>query len=148
MLEVFHWVQQEKVYNDNLLSLQKIAVTALSVQFSSSIVSGSLRPHGLQHTRLPCPSPTPGAYSNSCPSSQWYLQTISTSVIPFSHLQSFPASRSFPMSQFFTSGGQIIGNSASAPIFPMNIQKWFPLALTDCIFLQSKGFSRQHYIWT
>ena len=113
-----------------------------SVQFSHSVMSNSLRPHGLQHTRLPCPSPTPGAYSNSCPSSQWYLQTISTSVIPFSHLQSFPASRSFPMSQFFTSGGQIIGVLASASVLPMNIQDWFLLGLTGWISLQSKGLSR------
>ena len=88
-------------------------------------MSDSLRPHGLQHTRPLCPSPTPGAYSNSCPSSQWCHPTISSSVIPFSsQLQSFPASRSFQMSQLFTSGGQSIGVSASASVLPMNIQDW------------------------
>ena len=101
----------------------------VSVQFSSvTDVSDSLRPHGLQHTRLPCPSPTPAAYSNSCPLSQWCHPTISSSVVPFSTcLQSFPASGSFPMSQFFTSGGQSIGVSALASVLPMNIQDWFPL---------------------
>ena len=109
--------------------------------FSHSVVSDSLRPHGLQHTRLPCPSPTPGACSNSCPLSQWCHPAISSSVIPFSScLQSFPASGSFPMSQVFTSGGQSIG--ASASVLPMNIQDWFPLRLTGLISLQSKGLSR------
>ena len=112
-----------------------------SVQFSRSVVSDSLQPHGLQHARLPCPSPTPGACSNSCPSSRWCHPTISSSVIPFSScLQSFPASRPFPMNQFFTSGGQSIGASASA--LPMNIQDWFPLGLTGLISLQSKELSR------
>ena len=113
-----------------------------SVQFSCSVVSNSLRSHGLQHTRLPCPSPTPRACSDSCPSSQWCHPTISSSVIPFSCLQSFPASGSFPMSQFFTSGGQSIGVSASASILPMNIQDWFPSGLTGLISLQSKELSR------
>ena len=99
-----------------------------SVQFSHSVVSNSLRPHELQHARPPCPSPTPGAYSNSCPLSRWCHPIISSSVIPFSsHLQSFPASGFFPMSQFFTSGGQNIGVSASASVLPMKIQDWFPL---------------------
>ena len=99
-----------------------------SVQFSSSVVSDSLRPHGLQHTRLPCPSPTPRACSNSCPSSQWCHPNISISVIPFSSgLQSFSALGSFPMTQFFASGGQSIGVSASASALPMNSQDWFPL---------------------
>ena len=99
-----------------------------SVQFSCSAVSDSLQPHGLQHARLPCPSTTPGACSNSCPSSRWCHPTISSSVIPFcSCLQSFPASGSFPMSQFFTWGGQCIGVSASASVPPMIIQDWFPL---------------------
>ena len=102
--------------------------TAESVQFSHSVVSDSLRPHRLHHTRPPCPSPTPRVYSDSCPLSQWCHPTISSSVLPFSaHLQSFPASGSFPMSQFFTLGGQSIGVSASASILPMNIQDWFPL---------------------
>ena len=106
-------------------------------------MSDSLQPHGLQHTSLPCPSPTPGAYSNSCPLRQWCHPTISSSVVPFSScLQSFPALGSFPMSRFFTSRGQSIGVSASAFVLPMNIQDWFPLGLTDLISLQSKGFSR------
>ena len=94
-----------------------------SVQFSRSVVSVSLRPHGLQHPEPPCPSPTPKVYSNSCPLSRWCHLTISSSVIPFSSCpQSFPASGSFPMSRFFASGGQRIGVSASASVFPMNIQ--------------------------
>ena len=114
-----------------------------SVQFSRSVVSNSLEPHGLQHARLPCPSPTPGAYSNSSPSSQWCHPTISSSAIPFSsHLQSFPASRTFPVSHFFTSGGQSIGVSASASVLPRNIQDWSPLGWTGSMSLLSKGFSR------
>ena len=111
--------------------------------FSLSVMSQSLWPHGLQHTRPPCPSPTPRAYSNSCPSCQWCHPTISSSVIPFSScLQSFPASGSFPMSWFFTSGGRSIGASASASVLPMNIHDWLPLGLTSLISLQSKGLSR------
>ena len=110
-----------------------------SVHFSHSVVSDSLRPHGLHHSSLPCPSPTPGACSNSFPSSRWCHPTISSSVIPFSScLQSFLASESFLRSQFFASGGQSIGASASASVLPMNIQDWFPLGLTDLILL-SKG---------
>ena len=106
-------------------------------------MSNSLRPHGLQHTRLPCPSLSPGAYSNSCPLSRWYHPTISSSVTHFSScLQSFPASRSFLTSQFFESGGQSIGASALASVLPMNIQDWFPLGLTGLISWQSKGLSR------
>ena len=113
------------------------------VQFSCSVVSNSLRPHELQHTRLPCSSPTPGACSNSRPSSRWCHPTISSSVVLFSScLQSFPASASFPVSQFFASGGQSIGASASASVLPMNIQDWFPLGWNVWISLQSKGFSR------
>ena len=111
-------------------------------QFCSSVMSDSLRPHGLQHTRLPCLSPTPGACSNLCPSSRWCHPTISSSVIPFSsHLQSFPPSGSFVMNQFFTSGGQSIGVSASTSVLPMNIQDQFPLEWTGWISLQSKGLS-------
>ena len=103
----------------------------------------ALWPHGLQHTRLPCPSPTPRACSNSCPLSWWCHPTISSSVVPFSScLQSFPASGSFPMNQFFTLGGQSIGASASASVLPMSIQDWFPLGWTGWISLQSKGLSR------
>ena len=100
----------------------------LCLQFSHSVVSDSLRPHGLQHSRPPYPFPTPRACSNSCPSSQWCHPTISSSVVPFSAcFQSFPASGSFPMSQLFASGGQSIGVSASASVLPMNIQDWFPI---------------------
>ena len=114
-----------------------------SVQFSRSVVSNSLGPHELQHARPPCPSSTPKVHSNSCPSSRWCHPAISSSVIPFSSCpQSLPASESFPMSQFFTSGGQSIAVSASASVIPMNIQDWFPLGLTSLISLQSKGLSR------
>jgi len=105
-----------------------VCVCISSFQFSCSVVSDSLWPHGLQHTTPLCPSPTPGVYSNSCPLSQWCHPTISSSVVPFSScLQSFPASESFQMSQLFTSGGQSIGVSASASVLLMNIQDWFPL---------------------
>ena len=110
-----------------------------SVQFSRSVVPDSLWPHEPQHARHPCPSPTPGAYSNSCPLSQWCHPSISSYVIPFSScLQSFPASESFPMSLFFTSGGQSNGASALASVPPMNIQDWFPLGWTGWISLQSR----------
>ena len=105
-------------------------------------MSDSLWPHGLQHTRLPCPSLSPGVCSNLCPVSQWCHPTISSSVIPFSCSQSFSASKSFPMSQLFASGGQSIGVSASELVLPTNIQGWFPLGLTGLISLLSKGFSR------
>ena len=112
-------------------------------EFSCSVMSNSMRPHGLQHTRPPCPLPTPGVYSNSCPLSRWCHPIISSSVIPFSsHLQSFPASGSFQMGQFFTSGGQTIGTSVSASVCPLNIQDWFPLGWTGLISLQPKGLSR------
>ena len=115
----------------------------LLLLFSHSVVSNSLRPHGLQHASLPCPSPSPRVCSNSCPSSWWWHPTISSSVLPFSSCpQSLPASECFPMSQFFTSGGQSIGASASASVLPMNIQNWFPLEWTGWISLQSKGLSR------
>ena len=124
-------------------------VTFLLVQFSS-VAQLCLRclwclcdPHGLQHASIPCPSPSPRACSNSCASSQWCHPTISSSVVPFSScLQSFPASGSFPMSQFFTSGGQSIGASALASVLPMSTQDWFPLGWTGWISLQSKGLSR------
>ena len=111
--------------------------------FSCLVVSNSWRPHGLQHARLPCPSPSPGTCSNSCPLSRWCRPIISSSVISFSScLQSFPASGSFPMSWLFSSGGQIIGVSASTLVLPMYIQDWFPLGLTGLISLLSKGLSR------
>ena len=111
------------------------------VQFSCSVVSDSLRPHGMQHTRPPCLSPTPGVYSNSCPLSQWCHPAISSSV-PSSCSQSLPASGSFPVSQLFTSDGQRIGVSASTSVLPMNTQDWSPLGWTGWISLQSKGLSR------
>ena len=109
------------------------------IQFSCSVVSDTLWPHGLQHTRPPCPSPAPGVHPNSCPLSQWCHPTISSSVIPFSsRFQSSPASGSFQMSQLFASGGQSIGVSASASVLSMNIKGWFPLELTGWSSLQSK----------
>ena len=112
-------------------------------QFSCSVVSDSLWPHGLQHTRPTCPSPTPWAHSNSCPLSQWCHPTILSSVVCFSAcLQSFQASGSFQMSQLFTSGGQSIGVSASTTVLLMNIQDWYPLGWTCWISLQSKRLSR------
>ena len=111
----------------------------MGVQFSRSVVSDSLWPHESQHARPPCPSPTPGVHPNSCPSRWWCHPTTSSSVVPFSRLQSFPASGSFPMSQCFASSGQSTG--ASGSVLPMNIQNWFPLELTGLISLQSKGLS-------
>ena len=114
-----------------------------SVQFSCSVVSDSLRPHESQHARPPCPSPTPGVYLNSCPLSWWCHPAISSSVFPFSSCpQSLPASGSFPMSQFFTWGGQSTEVSASASVLPMNTQDLSPLEWTGWISLQSKGLSR------
>ena len=120
-----------------------ILKTCLSVQFSCSVMSDSLRPHELQHARPPCPSPTLRAHLNPCPLSQWCHPTISSSVVPFSSCpQSFPASGSFAMSQLFSSGGQGTGVSASASVLPMNTQDWSPLGWTGWISLQSKGLSR------
>ena len=117
-----------------------------SVQFSLSVTSNSLRPHGLQHSGIACPSPIPGAYSNRSPSSWWCHPIISSSSVPFSsHLQSFPASGSFQVSQFFASGGQSIGVSASTSVLPMNSQGWLPLGWTGWISLQSKGLSRAFF---
>ena len=114
-----------------------------SVQFSCSVVSDSLWPCGLQHTRPPCPSPTPRVYTNSCPLSWWCHPTISSSVVPLSScFQSFPALGSFQMSQFFAWGGQSIGVSASTSVLPRNTQNWSPLGWTDWISLQSKGLSK------
>ena len=130
----------------NLWCFQVHLILAVNLEAFSSVPSLScvyLRPHGLQHARPPCPSPTPGVYWNSCPLSWWCHPTISSSVIPFSsHLQSFPASGSFQMSQLFTSGGQSIGPSSSASVLPMNIQDWFPSGWIDWISLLSKGLSR------
>ena len=117
-----------------------ITTMMLLLLFSRSVVSNFLRLHGLQHARLPCPSPSPRACSNSCPLSQWCHPTISSSVVPFSsYIQSFPVLGSFPVSQLFTSRGQSIRASASSSVLPMNIQDWFPIGL---ISLQSKELSR------
>ena len=114
----------------------------ITIQFSRSVLSNSLWPHGLQYARPSCPSPTPGVDSDSCPLNRWCHPTISSSVVPFSScLQSFPASGSFQMSQFFASGGQSIGVSAPASVLPMNIQDWFPWGWTSWISLQCKGLS-------
>ena len=120
-----------------------MVLQTVSVQFSHLVMSDSLRPHELQHARTPCPSPTPGVHSNSCPSSQWCHPAISSSVVPFSScLQSLPASGSFPMSQLFAWGGQSTGVSALVSFLPKNIQGWSPLEWTGWISLQSKGLSK------
>ena len=116
-----------------------------SGQFSRSVMSDSLRLHELQHTRPPCPSPTPGVNPNSHPSSRWCHPAISSSVIPFSCPQPLPASESFPMSQLFTWGGQSIRVSALASFFPKNTQDWSPLEWIGWISLESKGLSRVFY---
>ena len=113
-----------------------------SVQFSRSVVPDSLRPHESQHARPPCPSPTPGVHSDSCPSSQWCQPAFSSSVFPFSCPQSLPASQSFPMTQLFTRGGHSIGVSSLASVLPKNTQDWSPLEWTGWISLQSKKLSR------
>ena len=136
-----------KSWGEQILISRWMHKCGLYIQFSRLVVSDSLWPHGLQHARLLCSSPTPGAYSNSCPLSLWCHPTISSSIIPFSCLQSLTASGSFQMSEFFASDGQNIGCSASASVLPMNIQDWFPLGWTSWISLQSKGLSRvlQHH---
>ena len=142
------WQVWRESFGASISSYKDISVIGqfplmISVQFSRSVMSDSLQPHGLQHTRPPCPSPTPRHYPNSPPSSWRCHPTISSSVAPFSSFpQSFPASRSFPMSQFFASGGQSIRVSASTSVLPMNTQDWSPLGWTGWITLQSKGLSR------
>ena len=131
----------------NLLSLVLKAkiklLTFSSVQFSHSVMSNSLRTHESQHARPPCPSPTPRAYSNSCPSSRWCHPAISSSVVPFSSCpQSLPASGSFPINQLFAWDGQSTGVSALASFLPKKSQGWSPLGRTGWISLQSKGLSR------
>ena len=147
-MSLHHWEHDSFIFT-NLTENFKVIFINLSNssykrrQFSCSVVSDSLQPHGLQHTRLPCPSPTPGACSNSCLSNWWYHPTISSSVIPFSTCpKSFPASGSFLMRWLFAAGGQSIRASASASVLPMNIQGWLPLGWTGWISLQSKGLSR------
>jgi len=145
-LTVTHWYIHLLVHSFNTYLYKNYMqnfVKLKSVQFSCSVVSNSLTPHELQHSRPPYPSPTPGACSNSCPLSRWCHSTISSSVIPFSsHLQSFPASGSFQMSQFFASGGQSFGVLASTSVLSMNTQDWSPLGWTHWISLQPKGLSR------
>ena len=129
--------------NENSIAFPFMLGCLLLLLFNLSVVSDSLWPHGLKHARIPCPSPSPRVWSNSCPLSLSCHPTILSFVIPFtSCLQSFPASGPFPMSQHFASGGQSIGVSASASVLPMNTQCWYPLGLTDLIFLKSKGLSR------
>ena len=133
------WIKSFKfsTFSFFICDVRKVEIFGI-VLFSRSVVSDYLRPHWPQHARPPCPSPTPGAYSNSCPLTQWCHPTISSSVTPFSsRLQSFPASGSFPVSQFFASGGQSIGVLASASALPMNIQGWFPSGWTGWISFQS-----------
>ena len=126
-----------------LLSVSPTFPRFSSVQFRRLVMSNCLQPHRPKHARPPCPSPTPGVHSNLCPLSRWCHPTIASSGVPFSsHLQSFPASGSLQMSQFFTEDGQSIGVSASTSVLPMNTQDWFPLGWTGWISLQSKGLSR------
>ena len=133
---IFIIIQWDYYYYNDIIQFS-------SVQFSRSVMSDSLQPHELQHARPPCPSPTPGAYPNSCPLSRWCHLAISSSVIPFSSChQSLPGSGSFPVSQLFAWGGQSIGVSASVSVLPMNTQDWSPLGWTGWISLQSKGLSR------
>ena len=139
-LWIYVWVYTLEIYMKNFHNYQGLLIL---VQLSCSVVSNSLCPHELQHARPPCPSPTPGVYSNLCPSSRWCHPAISSSVVPFSSCpQSLPASQSFPMSQLFAWGSQSIGVSASASVLPMNTPDWFPLGWTGWISLQSKGLSR------
>ena len=141
----WHQIKWEGPVRRLLQKQQKITVSwirVVAVQFGCSVVSDS-GTHGLQYTKLPCPSPAPDACWNSCPSSGWCHPTISSSVVLFSCLQSFPASGSFPVSQLFTSDNQSIGVSASASVLPMNIQDWFPLGwMVGSPCSQSKGISR------
>ena len=137
---MIEWHYQCQILNEIGHELQ---YNLSSVQFSHSVMSDSLRPHESQHSRPPCPSPTPGIHPNPCPSNQWCHPAISSSVVPFSSCpQSLPASGSFPMSQLFVWVGQSIGVSASASVLPMNTQDWSPLGWTGWISLQSKGLSR------
>ena len=141
----FHPIGAWKITDTNIHNtrLKVLGAQFTSVQFSRSVVSDSLQPHESQHARPPCPSPTPGVHSNSCPLSRWCHPTISSSVIPFSSCsQSFPASGSFPMSQLFSWGGQSTGVSALASFLPKKWKGWSPSEWTGWISLQSKGLSR------
>ena len=136
LTETFLWGHRRSHWTTFQISYCKL------LSYSCSVMSNSLWPHGLQHARPPCPSLCPRVCSNSCPLNQWCHSTISPSTVSFSHLQSFPTSRSFPMCWLFTSSGQSSGTSASSSVLPMSIQGWFPLGLTGLISLQSKGLSR------
>ena len=152
LMEGAYWCQDKTVANIKPMLQLSMGLRAqvgwnrqcnTTTQHQFTSIAQSLRPHGWQHARLPCPSPNLWACSDSCPLGRWCHPTISSSVIPFSSCpQSFPSSGSFPVSQFFTSGGQSIGASASASVLPMNIQDWSPLGWTGWISLQSKGLSR------
>ena len=132
-----------QILEDKFFQLFMLKCIHVFIQFSRSVVSYSLQPHEPQHTGPPCPSPTPGVHPNPCPLNWWYYPTISSSVVPFSSCpQSFPALRSFQLSQLFASGGQNIGVSASTSVLPMNTQDWSPLGWTGWMSLQSKGLSR------
>ena len=137
---ILNWKPGQKL--EMLSLINQVLAILVQLLFSRSFVSNSLRPHGLQHDRLPCPSPSARVCPNSCPLSWWCHPTISSSVTPFFCLQSFPASGSFTLSQLFASGGQNIGVSALASVLLMNIQGWFPLELTCLISLLSKELSR------
>ena len=137
------WIKVKQMSQNTKNCESKVHASFWCIQFSRSVVSDFLRPHESQHTPPPCPSPPPGVYSNSHPSSRWCHPAISSSVVPFSSCpQSLPASGSFPVSQLFTWGGQSIGVSAAASVPPMNTQDWSPLGWTGWISLQSKGLSR------
>ena len=136
------YVYPPSLKNDRDFFFQSHKLCFSRKYFSSVQSLSGVWPHGLQHTRPPCPSPTPGVHSNSCPLSQWCDPTISSSVSLLSHLSSFPATGSFQMSQLFASGGQNFGVSASTSVLSINIQDWFPLGWTGWISLQSKGLSR------
>ena len=151
-IDIFPYTENSTTFNKNTApeelvngaKQQKLrSIQLSSVQFSCSVMSNSLWPHEPQHARPPCPSLTPEVHPNPCPLSQWCHPAISTSVVPFSSCpQSLPASGSFPVSQFFKSGGQSIGVSASTSVLPMNTQDWSPLGWTGWISLQSRGLSR------
>ena len=137
-----HRLQPDRLLCHGIFQARILEWVSQSVQFSHSVVSNSLWLHESQHARPPCPSPTPGIHSNSCPSSQWCHSTILFSVVPSSCPQSLPASGSFPMSQLFVWGGQSTGVSPLASVLPMNTKGWSPLEWTGWISLQSKGLSR------
>ena len=138
------WILSHFSYRSVVIKYIFFFMWAISVQLSCPVVFDSLQPHGLQHARPHCPSRAPGVFPNSCPLTWWCLPTFSSSVIPFSCPQAFPASESFQISQLFASGDQSIGVSATTSVLPMNIQDWFPLGWTGWISLQSKMSPSPH----